>query len=68
MNNDEIENKKNELNKEIRNLLSIIDVINGEKNDYPNYLINTLNQDDYLNQQISLVITAENKLKSIFRD
>lgn len=68
MNTDEIEEKRNKLNLEIRGLLTIIDLIDGNKNIYENYKTNSLNENDYLDQQIKLVEEAKGKLINIFKD
>lgn len=64
----EIEVKKNRLNLEIRSLLSIIDFIDGEKNQYEDYITNSLNENDFLDQQIKLVIEAKERMLNIFKD
>lgn len=43
-----IEEKKNKLNLELRSLLAIIDMIDGNKKNYENYIINTLNEEQFL--------------------
>lgn len=63
-----IEEKRNKLNLDIRSLLSVIELIDGNKKEYKNYVTNTLNEIDYLNQQIKLVNEAKNRLINIFKD
>lgn len=63
-----IEEKRNKLNLDIRSLLSVIELIDGNKKEYENYVTNTLNEIDYLNQQIKLVNEAKNRLINIFKD
>lgn len=63
-----IEEKKNKLNLELRSLLAIIDMIDGNKKNYENYIINTLNEEHFLDQQIKLVSEAKERLINIFKD
>ncbi len=63
-----IEEKKNKLNLELRSLLAIIDMIDGNKKNYENYIINTLNEEQFLDQQIKLVSEAKERLINIFKD
>ena len=68
MEQNSIEEKKNKLNLDIRNLLAVIDLIDGNKKDYENYVSNTLNESQFLDQQIKLVNEAKQRLINIFRD
>ena len=61
-----IEEKKNRLNYELRALLSIIDIIDGLKGEYKNYEPNTISDEEYLDEQIKLVVDAKTRLKSLF--
>lgn len=63
-----IEEKRNELNLNIRTILSIIDMIDGVKNEYEDYKPNSLNENDFLNQQLKLTSEAKNRLLNIFKD
>ena len=63
-----VEDKKNQLNLKIRELLKVIDIIDGIEKVYPDYKENTLNEEEFLNQQIELVSEAKNRLTDIFRD
>lgn len=63
-----IEEKKNKLNLELRSLLAIIDMIDGNKKNYEDYIINTLNEEQFLDQQIKLVSEAKERLMNIFKD
>ena len=65
---DIIEQQKDILNLEIRKLLSLIDMIEGENNEYPNYEKNTLDIEKYLQQQIELIKIANEKMIKIFKD
>lgn len=68
MEQNSIEEKKNKLNLDIRSLLAVIDLIDGNKKDYENYVSNTLNENQFLDQQIKLVNEAKQRLINIFRD
>ncbi len=60
--------KRYELNLQLRELLTIIDFIDGNKKDYKNYVEGTLNEEAYLDEQIKLTIEAKNRLLAIFKD
>ncbi len=68
MDNVVIEEKRNELNLEIRKILTIIDMIDGNKKEYEDYEINSLNEIGFLDQQLKLVKEIEDRLVSIFKD
>lgn len=63
-----IENKKNQLNLEIRELLAIVDMIDGIKGEYIDYKENTLDESTFLDLQIKLVKEAKGRLINIFKD
>lgn len=63
-----IEEKRNELNLEIRGLLAVIDLIDGNKKEYEDYITNSLNEIGFLEQQIKLVNEAKERLISVFKD
>lgn len=60
--------KRDELNLQLRELLTLIDFIDGNKKDYKNYVEGTLNEEAYLDEQIKLTIEAKNRLLAIFKD
>ena len=60
--------KRDELNLQLGELLTIIDFIDGNKKDYKNYVEGTLNEEAYLDEQIKLTIEAKNRLLAIFKD
>ncbi len=62
-----IEEKRNQLNLELRNLLSVIDMIDGLKGEYKNYEENSLDEERFLDEQILLVVEARTRLTDIFR-
>ena len=68
MNKEIIEEKRNELNLDIRVLLSVIDLIDGDKKQYENYIPNSLDELEFLKQQINLVNDAKKRLLNIFKD
>ena len=55
MNNSNIEEKRNQLNLDIRGILAVIDLIDGNQKEYENYEINSLDENQFLDQQIKLV-------------
>jgi len=64
----QVEEKRNKLNLEIRELLSVVEMIDGKKEVYVDYKENTMTEEEFLNQQIKLVNLAKNRLINIFRD
>lgn len=63
-----IEEKRNKLNLEIRKILAIIDMIDGNKKEYEDYETNSLNEIGFLDQQLKLVKEIEDRLVDIFKD
>lgn len=68
MDNVVIEEKRNKLNLEIRKILAIIDMIDGNKKEYEDYKTNSLNEIGFLDQQLKLVKEIEDRLVDIFKD
>ena len=68
MNNNVIEEKRNQLNLSIRRILAVIDFIDGKEGKYEDYLSNSLNENEFLDQQIKLIEEAEKRLIAIFKD
>lgn len=66
--NNSIEEKRNELNLSIRELLAIIDMIDGNTAEHKNYIENTLSEYDFLTQQIELVNNAKTRMLNIFKN
>lgn len=64
----QIEEKRNKLNLEIRGLLSIIDMIDGLKGEYNDYKENTLSEEQYLDEQLKLIVEAKTRLINVFKD
>lgn len=63
-----IEEKRNKLNLEIRILLSLIDVIDGKPEEYLDYKENSMKEEQFLDEQIKLVVGAKNRIMDIFKD
>ena len=61
------EEKRNKLNLDLRELLSIVDMIDGLKGEYPDYKENSMNESDFLDQQIMLVNEVKSRLVNIFK-
>lgn len=68
MDNVVIEEKRNKLNLEIRKILAIINMIDGNKKEYEDYETNYLNEIGFLDQQLKLVKEIEDRLVAIFKD
>lgn len=68
MDNVVIEEKRNKLNLQIRKILAIIDMIDGNKKEYEDYETNSLNEIGFLDQQLKLVKEIEDRLVAIFKD
>lgn len=66
--NQTIEEKRNKLNLDIRSILSIIDLIDGKGKNYEDYIPNSLNEEEYLNQQLVLVNEVKERLLNIFKE
>lgn len=63
-----IEEKRNRLNLELRSLLSVIDMIDGLKGEYIDYKENSMNEEEYLDEQLKLVVEAKSRLINIFKN
>ena len=64
----QIEEKRNKINLELRELLHIIDMIDGLKGEYIDYKENSLNEEMFLDEQIKLVVEAKTRLVNIFKN
>lgn len=62
-----IEEKRNKINLELRSLLSIIDMIDGQNKKYEDYETNSLDENGFLDQQLKLVEEAKNRLLNVFK-
>jgi len=64
----QVEEKRNKLNLELRSLLSVIDMIDGLKGEYIDYKENSLNEEEYLDEQLKLVVEAKSRLVNVFKE
>lgn len=64
----QVEEKRNKLNLELRSLLSVIDMIDGLKGEYIDYKESSLNEEEYLDEQLKLVVEAKSRLVNIFKE
>lgn len=65
--NKEVEEKRNKLNLLIRKALFIMDLVDGKNRDYENYTEGSLNEEEYLDQQIKLLEELVTRHQSIFK-
>lgn len=64
-----IEEKRNQLNLELRMLLSVIDMIDGVENKYSDYdESHKMSEEEFLDQQLKLAKEARERLINIFKD
>lgn len=63
----QIEEKRNRLNLELRALLSVVDMIDGLKGEYIDYKENSMSEEEFLNEQLKLVVEAKTRLINIFK-
>ena len=68
MSEDAVEEKRNELNLEIRGILTVLDFIDGKNQKYDDYISGTMSENEFLDQQIKLAKEAKERLVSIFKD
>jgi len=62
-----VESKRNRLNLELRSLLSVVDMIDALKGEYVDYVENSLTEEQFLDEQICLVVEAKNRLLNLFK-
>ena len=62
-----IEEKRNKLNLELRSLLAVMDMIDGLKGEYIDYKENSLSEEEFLDEQLKLVVEAKSRLVNIFK-
>ena len=63
----QIEEKRNRLNLELRGLLSVVDMIDGLKGEYIDYKENSLSEEEFLDEQLKLVVETKSRLVNIFK-
>lgn len=68
MNKEKIEEKRNKLNLDIRIIISIIDMIDGNTSETEDYITNSLNEEEFLDQQINMIEDAKNRLLNVFKE
>lgn len=64
----QVEEKRNRLNLELRGLLSVVDMIDGLKGEYIDYKENSLSEEEYLDEQLKLVVEAKSRLVNVFKN
>ena len=64
----QIEEKRNKLNLEIRSLMAVIGMIDGTDVVYDDYKENSLTEEQFLDQQIKIVEDGKNRLVNVFKD
>ncbi len=60
-----VEEKRNQINLELRKALLVVDLIDGNKHEYPNYTGN-MSEEEYLEQQLLLATEIRDRLQRIF--
>jgi len=68
VNKEKIEEKRNKLNLDIRIIISIIDMIDGNTSETEDYITNSLNEEEFLDQQINMIEDAKNRLLNVFKE
>lgn len=61
-----VEEKRNQINLELRKALYLIDLIDGDQHDYPDY-DKELTEEEFLNQQLLLATEIRDRLQRIFK-
>ena len=61
-----IEEKRNQINLELRKALYLIDLIDGDKHDYPEY-DKELSEEEFLDQQLLLATEIRDRIQRIFK-
>lgn len=62
-----IEEKRNQINLELRKALYVLDLIDGNNHEYPDYN-EELNEEDFLEQQLLLATEIRDRLQRIFKN
>lgn len=63
---DIIEEKRNEVNLNLRLALSVIDFIDNNKREYEDYITDSLDELGFLEQQNKLALEIKDRLRKIF--
>ena len=61
-----IEEKRNQINLELRKVLYLVDIIDGNSHEYPDYE-EELSEEEFLDQQLMLAIEIRDRLQRIFK-
>ena len=61
-----IEEKRNQINLELRKVLYLVDIIDGNSHEYPDY-VEELTEEEFLDQQLMLAIEIRDRLQRIFK-
>ena len=62
-----IEEKRNQINLELRKTLYLIDIIDGDQHDYPDYE-EELTEEEFLDQQLLLATEIRDRLQRVFKN
>ena len=62
-----IEEKRNKINLELRKALYLLDIIDGNKQEYQDY-IEELSEEEFLEQQLLLATEIRDRLQRIFKN
>lgn len=62
-----IEEKRNKINLELRKALYLLDIIDGNKHEYQDY-IEELSEEEFLEQQLLLATEIRDRLQRIFKN
>lgn len=62
-----IEEKRNQINLELRKALYLIDLIDGNRHEYPDY-VDELSEEEFLDQQLMLATEIRDRLQRIFKN
>jgi hypothetical protein len=61
-----IEEKRNQINLELRKVLYLVDIIDGNSHEYPDYE-EELTEEEFLDQQLMLATEIRDRLQRIFK-
>lgn len=62
-----IEEKRNQINLELRKVLYLVDIIDGNSHEYPDY-VEELTEEEFLDQQLMLATEIRDRLQRIFKN
>ena len=61
-----IEEIRNQINLELRKVLYLVDIIDGNNHEYPDY-VEELTEEEFLDQQLMLATEIRDRLQRIFK-